>query len=476
MAAADRQQNPALIEQLLAEGYRFDFYQAVKILESAAAHPTTPGQTAPLNEEPVRFASHVSQGFPASDVQEVSEDPAGGPPRLHANVLGLAGAHGPLPPPYTELLLERQRQGDTAFQAFLDLFHHRLLSILYRQRKHQRLGMETAAPWQSRFADYLFAFMGLGTPGLRGRMRVRDHRLLFYAGLLAPQVRSMSALEVLLGHFFQCRVEAAPFQGQWNRLPEELHTRIGEGWQNRTLGENAVLGTRYWSQVDCFDLLIGPVGFGLFRQFLPVEDAFVCGCELGRFYVGKELDFDLVLRLKAPEVPSSILSAAGQGPRLGWTSWLLTAPAEADGVVRLSSRRHFFQDLDEATHQLLSMLPPEERRDFLSRITKQYYPSGATLIRQGVKNRSLFALSSGVVNIAQRRPDNTSRLLAALQSGSVFGEGGLLTDEPPSASAVTATACSLYEIPYDYFRRLMADHPQTESWLRGLYATRLSRS
>jgi len=476
MAAADGKQAPSVIEQLFTEGYRFDFYQAVKLLEQLAGGGVTPGEAAPLSEEPVHFRGHISQSFPASDVQSVQAGDANGPPQLTANVLSLAGAHGPLPPPYTELILERNRKGDSGFQAFLDLFHHRLLSLLYRQRKHLRLGMETEAPWQSRFADYLFSFIGLNTPGLRNRLRVQDHRLLFYAGLLAPQVRAASALEALLGHFFQCRVRVEHFQGQWIKLPEELHTRIGLGWQNRTLGENAVLGRRYWSQVDKYDLWVGPIGLRLFRQLLPMEDAFVCCCELARFHVGKELDFDLLLELRAPEVPSTLLSTAADGPRLGWSSWLLTRPARQNGVIRLSSKRHLFRDLDEATHQLLAELPPEERRDFLSRITKQYYPSGTTLIRQGVRNRSLYVLSSGVVHILQRRADNTSRRLAALQAGSVFGEGGLLTDAPPIASAITATACSLYEIPHDYIRHLMERCPRVESWLRGLYGTRLSWS
>lgn len=476
MAAANGLPDPAVIDNLFAEGYRFDFYQAVKILEQAAERSVVSGEVAHLDEEPVRFRSHISQGFPASDVQAVREGAQGEPPELVANVLSLAGAHGPLPPPYTELILERNRQGDTAFQAFLDVFHHRLLSILYRQRRHQRLGMETGAPWQSRFADYLFAFIGLDTPGLRNRMRVEDHRLLFYAGLFAPQVRSMPALEALLSHFFQCSVRVDPFQGQWNPLPEEMHTRIGPGWQNRTLGDSAVLGVRYWSQMDKYDLQVGPLGFALFRQFLPVEDAFVCSCELSRFFVGRELDFDLVLRLRAPEVPSTILTVESDGPRLGWSSWLLSAPAEQDGVVRLSSKQHFFQDLDEATHQLLSLLPAEERRDFLSRLNKQHYPAGSILIRQGQKNRALYALSSGVVEITQRRADGANRRLATLHAGAVMGEGGLLAENAPSASAVTATACSLYEIPYEYIFHLMDRYPEVESWLRGLYATRLARS
>jgi predicted component of type VI protein secretion system len=48
-----------------------------------------------------------------------------------------------------------------------------------------------------------------------------------------------------------------------------------------------------------------------------------------------ETDFVLTLDLRADEAPPARLTAARtpESPRLGWSAWVLTRPAEADPVV-----------------------------------------------------------------------------------------------------------------------------------------------
>ena len=47
--------------------------------------------------------------------------------------------------------------------------------------------------------------------------------------------------------------------------------------------------------------------------------------------VGMEFDFEVQLVLKKDEVPACQLTRdAPVGPRLGWTTWLCTAPPAAD--------------------------------------------------------------------------------------------------------------------------------------------------
>jgi len=52
---------------------------------------------------------------------------------VHVNFMGIAGIQGPLPLPYTEILMSRMRQKDMAFRDFLDIFNHRLVSVFTRQ-------------------------------------------------------------------------------------------------------------------------------------------------------------------------------------------------------------------------------------------------------------------------------------------------------------------------------------------------------
>ena len=57
-----------LIDQLFAEGYAFDFFQAVRVLERAYPKRRPVGRRFPPREEIVRFRAHLSLSFPPSSI------------------------------------------------------------------------------------------------------------------------------------------------------------------------------------------------------------------------------------------------------------------------------------------------------------------------------------------------------------------------------------------------------------------------
>lgn len=329
-----------LSEALFEAGYRFRFYQAVRLLEILHPDRQPVGEGSIPDRETVRFTAPASMAFPAGDVHEVARRPGDGPPATMAvHVMGLAGAFGPLPAPYSELIAERRRNRDEALAAFLDVFNHRLVSLLYRVRKVARVGFEWTSPERTFAARALFALMGLGTEGLRERTPVPDRSLLACAALFAPPPRSMSGLETLLGHHFQVPVQGRAFRGRWLAVSEDQRTRLGENGANRRLGRSVLLGGRVWDQAGKFEIVLGPLAAERLRAFLPGRRAFTVLCELTRFYAGNELEFDLRLVVAGDDAPLAALGA-GDGPRLGWTSWLGRPGGGAPGgyqSVRLSA-------------------------------------------------------------------------------------------------------------------------------------------
>lgn len=319
------------------EAPRFEFLQAVRLLEimhRRRARAARAGEEVPAGSglsHAVRFSSRVSLGFAAADLAGVAEpEEAGGPYRVTVDFLGVAGLAGPLPRPLTELVIDRSARGDGAAGAFLDLFNHRLVELMYAARKKHRPALATDVPETTRLSDTLFALVGLGTEGLRGRMRARgvpDRALLTYAGLLAHRPRSMRGLETLLEDYFGVRVRGHQFQGRWLALEPDDCTRIGASGFARTLGVDAVLGTRVWDQQAAFELEIGPLDDAKLRDFLPTGTAYLPLCELVRFWVGVDLEFTLRLVVEKDAVPAAGL---GGGTRLGWTSWLRTRAFDAD--------------------------------------------------------------------------------------------------------------------------------------------------
>jgi type VI secretion system protein ImpH len=338
-----------LLDRLRAHPGAFDFHQAVRLLERQARGAAGPDGDAVRPGEgvapgAVRFRASADFAFPSADVVSV-ERGEDGTPEMTVAFLGLAGAQGPLPPPLAERVADQAAEGDVGPRDFLDLFHHRLVSLVYQIGRRTRPVLQEVAPHETETADSLRALIGLGTPGLAGRLPgVDDRALLARAGLLARQVRSQAGLRGLLADHFRVPVCVEPLAGRWLPIPEDQRTRIGRTGASRTLGADAVLGARWHDPGAAVGIRLGPMGIDLYRSFLPAGSrtgdpadgrALVELRELVRFYAGAETDFVLILVLRAAEVPRARLSGARTdvSPRLGWSGWLRTRPAGEDATV-----------------------------------------------------------------------------------------------------------------------------------------------
>jgi type VI secretion system protein ImpH len=321
-----------LHQELLDEPYRFEFFQAVRLLEKIFPERKPVGGEALPHEEIVRFRSRLGLNFPASELYEFrksfDELTESEKLELFVNFMGMVGVSGVMPVHYTELLIDRARYRDTAMWNFLDIFTHRAVSIFFRAWGKYRfpLGYERG---QDDFTAYLFDIAGLGTKGLRGRMDLEDESLLPYSGLIAQRPHSAIALSNILSDYFRVKAKVIQFFGQWLDLDQASITRLGQ--LNNMLGRTAILGTRIWEQQSKFRIVFGPLSFKQFTAFLPNGTAHKPMKSIVRFMNGIEFDFDVRLVLKAKEVPGTVLTTrARRRPMLGWTSFLKTMPFKQD--------------------------------------------------------------------------------------------------------------------------------------------------
>ena len=336
MAAESGGTDHNLKERLFAESYRFEFFQAVRLLERLypKRKPVGRAGTAPLDEV-VRFRTHPTLAFPPSQIysinapgpngaaaHDVGEDAPHRPAEMTVAFMGLTGPLGVLPHFYTELMAERKRNKDSVLWEFLDLFNHRLISFFYRAWEKYRFPVSYERDRSDAFTDYLFNLVGLGGKEMRGNhLHVPDEALIFYGGLIAQKPHSASAVEAILSDYFKVAARVRQFTGQWLKLEDEELTRLGAG--NNALGMTAIVGTRVWDDQSKFRLRLGPMKLEEFKGFLPSGKSFQPLTSLVRFLVGEEFDFDVQLLLEAKEVPAcELTSERDKQPRLGWTSWL----------------------------------------------------------------------------------------------------------------------------------------------------------
>ncbi|HUA85469.1 MAG TPA: type VI secretion system baseplate subunit TssG [Bryobacteraceae bacterium] len=334
MAAQDRQPGADLIAAdanllrlLKSSPCEVEFFQAVQLLERIYPDRAPVGSFVHPANEVARFTVHHRLIFPPSEIQEIRW-PDNGPPVLVLNFMGLTGPSGVLPHIYTLLVIERRWARDRALGDFLDIFHHRLISLFYRARRKYHVAASYTE--DGGVAPYLKDLTGIGTAGLEKRQDVPDAALVYYSGLLGLQPRSASALKNLVEDYFDVQAEVLQFVGAWHDLPREAQCEmIPEDVPARQLGLGAVAGDQVWDHASKARLRIGPLTLERYREFLPGS----AGCRalraVTRFYSGGQVDFDVQLVLARGEVPEYELGGDAELP-LGLCSWAKTGEFDYD--------------------------------------------------------------------------------------------------------------------------------------------------
>jgi type VI secretion system protein ImpH len=334
MAAASGTEDIAVVrrgleDRLFEEPYSFEFAQAVRLLRQYYPHRAGVGLFQPPRSEAVRFGATPSLTFPASEIQELLER-AEAPPLMRVNFMGLVGPLGVLPLYYTELVSERVRVRDYTLRDFLDIFHHRLISLFYRVSEKYRFVIGYEQRESDRFSGYLFDLIGLGAPALRRRQEIEDETLLFYTGLFAQQPRSAEALRLMLTDYFEAPIAIQQFLGAWYRLDSRAQCSLDDtSFDSQQLGFGAVVGDEIWDPQSRLRVVIGPLPLHRYLDFLPSGAAYRPLRSLVRFFAGDEFDFEAQLILRRDDVPACELGAGGESaPRLGWLSWSKTRELE----------------------------------------------------------------------------------------------------------------------------------------------------
>jgi type VI secretion system protein ImpH len=304
------------------EPYRFEFFQAVRLLARMVPERQVVGRFTNPRDEVARFAAHPRLAFPASEIQSL-ERREGAPAEMRVNFMGLNGPMGVLPVSYSELVLERLRNKDTTLRDFLDLFNHRMISLFYQAWEKYRFFVPYERGERDLFSRHVLALLGLDTPGLQDRQDVPDDSLLFYSGLMGAHGRSAIGLEQLLSDYFGAEVQVEQFVGAWYPVETSSQCSLSEtGNFSEQLGFGTLVGDQIWDQQSRIRIRMGPLPLEQYRDFLPGGLAHRRVKALAAFYVGGEFDVELQLVLKGDDVPRCELSAPEEGPQLGWTSWV----------------------------------------------------------------------------------------------------------------------------------------------------------
>jgi type VI secretion system protein ImpH len=346
MSATQRRIQSSVVQRLLDQPYRFEFFQAVRVLEMWLK--TQGVRTDHAVTDYVRFENSTSLSFPPSEIESLrlqvddddSKSEAGeavtilddnaGPKRFYLTpaFIGFLGPNGTLPRHYLERIASHQLYArDHGPRAFLDTYSNRAVALFFSAWKKYRLELDHESRGRNGFLPLLTALGGLGHPALRDRLNtgdigVLDESLAYYAGALRHRPVSGVQLQAVLSDYFQVNIHIQQFMGAWYTLPREHQTVLGLA--NATLGGSALAGQRVWQRDLRILLKIGPLRKKEFERFLPREIAAKALEQMLKLFVGLTTEFEVQLILHADDVGGADLSEHRTGGRLGWDTFLAT--------------------------------------------------------------------------------------------------------------------------------------------------------
>jgi type VI secretion system protein ImpH len=322
--------NLALLERALREEPNsFEFFAAVRHLQRLHPERRAPGGFGDPDGEVVRIGTNPGLGYPASEIQALDAE-GDGPARMHVNFMGLTGPVGVLPYVYSQLVLERLASRDEALAAFLDLFHHRAISLFYAAWEKHRFSERHARDGRDPLTDHLLDLAGIGLDTERNAVGVPAESLSQYAGLLGPEQRSAVALEQMLSDFFDVPVGVEQFLGGWYPVATPDQCALDEPVNASRLGWGALVGDEIWDPQGRVRVRMGPLTRTQYDRLLPTGEDHAKVRRLVRLFGHGQFDFELQLVLVRDDVPGVVIGSEDEGQKLGWSTWVRTVPRVAD--------------------------------------------------------------------------------------------------------------------------------------------------
>jgi type VI secretion system protein ImpH len=316
-----------LLPALLDAATRMNFIRFCELVELAAPEAAPIGSTDSPANEPVRFRSRAQLGFPGREIDRVAYDidrPTAAP-AVHTTFLGLYGVDARMPAYFVDEVAQN-RDGAESLSAFLDLFHHRVITQFYRVARKYRYPVGFRRDGADAVSRYLVSFAGLGFSTQRADGKtstarqmlaeVSDKRkLLSMLGLAMQKTRTAEGLAGILRHAVpDGEITVEEFHPVWREI---------NAFEPAPLGEQCLLGRGFFDRANAVRIVITPASRETVLALVPGKQAHREVMALLRFYLGYESEAHLEMHVRSQLMPPPTL--APQQANLGFTAQLETA-------------------------------------------------------------------------------------------------------------------------------------------------------
>ncbi|MEM9193907.1 MAG: type VI secretion system baseplate subunit TssG [Myxococcota bacterium] len=245
---------------------RGSFFALLSFLERATRGSGRLGGTVAAAEL-IRLRHDPSTSFPAADVVSLALDPdSASRIEVLCTFLGLSGSGSPLPVEMAQEVLDDSLD-DGVLKDFLDLFHHRLYSLLYRGV----VALDPAREYRTDASDpWLLRVLALAGVDRPDSLSLEPNHLMRLVPVLVRRSRGAEALRVALRSLLDLEmpgvtVSIRELVGGFFELEADQCTRLGV--DNHALARTTVLGRRVHDRRGRFAVVIGTLSSDQARRF-----------------------------------------------------------------------------------------------------------------------------------------------------------------------------------------------------------------
>lgn len=309
-----------LRDDIAADPEAVDLFVLLRAIERGTADKPRIGKSRTAREDAVTLGQEPFVEFPGGNVSALEQRSD------HAHVttrfLGLFGPQGALPLATTLEALAWRDARDPSFLRFTEIVSNRFLQLFFRAWANARPIAQNDRPDDDRFAVYLGALAGLGTPAVRQGGIVPDTAKIGFAGLLSARAKTPAQLAHLIHGVLGVTVRVI------ERVPSWLVFDVGEqtamGRARSSLGRDTAIGARMLSLTEKIAVEIRAASLAEYRDYLPGGAQAARLSDLIFLALGRRVETEIRLGLPAHLAEPMRLGRSGQ---LGWTGWI--APPEA---------------------------------------------------------------------------------------------------------------------------------------------------
>jgi len=249
------------------------------------------------------------------------------------NVGGLDGVSGPLPLWLNEILLQEDTE-EAPLGEFLNIFSHRFIRLLYEAWIKQNPPLSYIPGGYDKISTVLFSLLGRRTETInedQSQISLKNQRLLPYIGTLGHRPRSAEGLKGLLRNYFgNISIEVQEFIVRKVKVSENRQLQLNK--KKYILGKDTIIGKHIKDISGAFRIIIGPLNYSVFIDFIPGKKKYIVLEKLVNMYVSHFLDWDMSLRVKGDSIPKLALKKDNQ-LSLGMNCWLVSKPRSNDEIL-----------------------------------------------------------------------------------------------------------------------------------------------